>query len=320
MITAAALLFLVGLVIAERLLDDLLILLEAAGALACPRRRVRILLARFLGALVLALVLAGAGLTSLRACLVGHGHLPGACPDLADIPHLCFEALAFLGDWRGAPLWALAVGTALIAAAFTRRLLRPISQEASELHHLDPGDSPVTIVRDVSTAAGCRVEGLLRPRIVVPADFEERFSYPERRAALLHEIGHIQGRDPWLHQMTLLYRNVLFLLPGPRRLTAALHAALEERADDWAVRVGGADPEALARSIARAAGVPVPHGQLGLSGSSKVELLYHRIGRLQGRAGPPRRVPWASLLRLTWLAMLMATGWVQLHCIVEALA
>lgn len=320
MITAAALLFLVGLVVAERLLDDLLLLLEAAGVLVCPRRRVRALLARFLGALALALVLAGAGLASLRACLVGHGHLPGACPDLADIPHLCFEALTSLGAWRDAPLWALAAGAGLIALAFAHRLLGPSAQPAAVLHRLDPGDPPVIVVRDAAVRSGCRVEGLLDPKIVVPADFEERFSHPEQRAALLHELGHIRGRDPWLHQAALLYRNVFFLLPGPRRLLAALHAALEERADDWAVRVGGADPQALARSIARAAGVSAPQGQLGLSGPSKVELLHQRIRRLQGRARPPRPVPWPPLLRLTWLALLMATGWVQLHCLVEALA
>lgn len=317
MIPAAALLFLVGLAISERLFDDFLLLLDATGLLTCPRRRLVALGARLLCAFSCASVLAIAGLSSLRACLLGHGHTPGACPDLVGVPHLCFDALGLLGSWRWAPLWAFLAGAAILLIAVSRRFLDSPQAGPVELRQFAPGESPVTIVRDPSPGSTCRVEGLVSPRIVVPADFEARFPPPERHAALLHELGHIRGRDPWIFQAALLYKNLFFLLPGPRRFLSALHATLEERADDWAVRTG-ASPSALARSIVLAAGVAVPRPHLALAGD-RVQLLFRRIERLRGRQLPPARLPWSSVGRIAASALLLATGWLQLHCLVEAL-
>lgn len=320
--TAAALVFLIALVAAERLLDDLLLLARAAGWLECPARRVRMLVGRLAGGLGLASLAAGAAAYSLRACLVGHGHSPRSCPDLVATPHLCFDALAPLGELREEPLLALAGGSLVLALALLWRGRRagwaPEWRPSAEgaLQAL-AGDVPLVV--DSSARGACRVEGLWCPVVVVPEDFTRRYPPEEQRAAVLHELGHVRGRDPWLHQLALLYRNIFFFLPGPHRLVAGLREALEERADDWAVRVGGARPEALARCIARAAGVIGPAGALGLA-TGPAETLVRRLGRLRRRGTPRAPFPVLALLRLGLAGALVATGWLQLHCLVEALA
>jgi beta-lactamase regulating signal transducer with metallopeptidase domain len=46
-----------------------------------------------------------------------------------------------------------------------------------------------------SNGAGPAIVGFIRPRILVPADFETRYTAEERRLVLLHELTHLTGGD-----------------------------------------------------------------------------------------------------------------------------
>lgn len=311
-------LFLLGLWVFERLLDDGILLLEFWGL--SPRATLWVLLSRWVLALGLSAGSSWLGIQVLRGCLQEHGHLPGSCPDLAEVPHLCFEMLLSLGEFRGAPLGLWLLGILGLTLALGLRFLGKSrsNPRAREVFALPGMSRQVVLERDPDSRSGCRVEGLWAPRIVVPEDFEARFPEAEQVAALLHEVGHIEGRDPWIFQLGRCYRNLFFWLPGPRRWFAKLHQTLEERADAWAISQG-ASSQSLARSIARSAGVDVARSRLGLSGQS-AELLWQRIQKIQGQPLPAPRFPWTACLRLGWAGLLLATGWVRLHCLVEALA
>src|SRR5690606_4874806 len=55
--------------------------------------------------------------------------------------------------------------------------------------------------------------GLWRPRIVLPADFEERFDPPQRALVLAHERRHIARLDPWSNAAAALLRCLFWFNP-----------------------------------------------------------------------------------------------------------
>lgn len=55
--------------------------------------------------------------------------------------------------------------------------------------------------------------GLWRPRIVLPADFEERFDPPQRALVLAHERRHIARLDPWANAAAALLRCLFWFNP-----------------------------------------------------------------------------------------------------------
>ncbi len=322
MIGAGVLLFLLSLVVSERFLDDLMFLGEGVGLNRCPRVLVRLLLVRFVTGIGLAATVVVIGLNSLSSCLSEHGHIPGFCTDLVGIQHLCFDAFASFSALKGGVLlvsgFTFLVVLASLILRFRRHKNLDWDSSSLEVSTGDKMNNLVPILRDVRSAGGCRVEGLFNQVILVPPDFEQRFSTFERDAALKHEIGHVVGRDPWIHQLALLYRNVFFFLPGPKRFLASLRVALEERADDWAVREGAAIPDALARSILKATRGPEASIALSLAGASS-EGIRRRILRLTGKPLPPPKVSFMAGARVLTVLAFFGTGWLQLHCLVEAL-
>ncbi|WP_050406858.1 M56 family metallopeptidase [Massilia sp. NR 4-1] len=109
-------------------------------------------------------------------------HAASAAPDAGGAPVWLF------GLWLGGAL-AMAAALGWQQARFTRSLgsLRPTAQ---------PG-----VYLACSSTAGPALIGLLRPRIVLPADFAERYTAQEQQLILLHEDMHRQRGD--------LYANVL---------------------------------------------------------------------------------------------------------------
>ncbi|WP_298913011.1 M56 family metallopeptidase [uncultured Algimonas sp.] len=68
-------------------------------------------------------------------------------------------------------------------------------------------------VRIGRTGSGPAVSGLLQPVILLPADFEARFTPAQRRFALLHEMAHIRRGDLWAASAMLGFR--LLNWPNP---------------------------------------------------------------------------------------------------------
>lgn len=61
-------------------------------------------------------------------------------------------------------------------------------------------------VRVSLTDEGPYVSGLVRPVIILPRDFEERFRTEQRRLALLHEMLHVKRGDLWTASAMMIFR------------------------------------------------------------------------------------------------------------------
>jgi beta-lactamase regulating signal transducer with metallopeptidase domain len=62
--------------------------------------------------------------------------------------------------------------------------------------------------------AGPAVVGVLRPRLVVPDDFAERYTPREREVVLAHELTHMERRDPPVNALLALLTCVCWFNPA----------------------------------------------------------------------------------------------------------
>jgi beta-lactamase regulating signal transducer with metallopeptidase domain len=62
--------------------------------------------------------------------------------------------------------------------------------------------------------AGPAVVGVLRPRVVTPADFAERYTPREREIVLAHEQAHLEHRDPTVNAVVALLTCVNWFNPA----------------------------------------------------------------------------------------------------------
>lgn len=94
-------------------------------------------------------------------------------------------------------VWALGcvVSLAMILLAY-RRL--------SGCIRLSPLPGEVDVFQACVTGVGPAVIGVLRPRIVVPADFDRRFNTQERALILAHERAHLVAFDVQINALTAL--------------------------------------------------------------------------------------------------------------------
>jgi len=69
------------------------------------------------------------------------------------------------------------------------------------------------VYRAEAAGVGPAVVGALRPRIVVPADFEARFAPEEREVVLAHEETHFRRGDPLANGLVALGQCLLWLNP-----------------------------------------------------------------------------------------------------------
>ena len=96
------------------------------------------------------------------------------------------------------------------------------------------------LYRSESVWSGPAVIGALRPRIVVPADFEDRFTAPEQAVVLTHERVHLARADAAINAAVVLFQCLNWMNPlvhlGARLLRLdqemACDAAVIERHPD----------------------------------------------------------------------------------------
>jgi beta-lactamase regulating signal transducer with metallopeptidase domain len=176
--------------------------------------------------------------------------------------------ILFVGD-AAAPLppqggpgqwvpWMLAIW-ALGAAAFIvwqwvayRRFLAALDLDARAL-----GDHQGLPLVESAAAQGPLALGLLRRRIVVPADFETRYSAAERRLALDHESVHHRRGDIWWNHVGLIVLALNWFNPIAWLAFRAFRAD-QELACDAAV-AAAATPDArhdYARALIKSASRP----------------------------------------------------------------
>lgn len=104
------------------------------------------------------------------------------------------RALVRGGDWQAAVPWVWLVGTAasLLRAAVAQARYSHGLRGAMPLH---ASAVALPVLRAPSAAIGPVLVGAIRPRIVVPMDFEARYTEEERVLVLAHEVMHARRRD-----------------------------------------------------------------------------------------------------------------------------
>jgi len=90
--------------------------------------------------------------------------------------------------------------------------------------------------------------GLVRPAVVVPVDFFERFSLIERRVMLAHEVAHVAGSDPLWRLLAEVVSRLLWFHPAVWIARGHLVTATEQAADEASLLVEDG-PDVLAQCL-----------------------------------------------------------------------
>lgn len=210
-----------------------------------------------------------------------------ALPPLAAATALARGAEAALVSAPPSALVAWGCGSALVLVrlALALREIRMLPSVA-----LPSGLERSTAVRSPLTV------GFLRPRILVPADFDA-WPLAAQAAALAHERAHVRRGD-WLVQMLVWALSALLWFHPLVALARRRLALLAECAADDAVVAAGHDPVAYAELIL-GLGQRQPQAALAL-GRSPVGV---RVRRLLGRHPRGGASVWSLLLTIAALAL-----------------
>jgi len=137
-----------------------------------------------------------------------------ALPALARAPLDAVQAVFDPLPWL-AVLWLLGALLALLGALlqqrnFVRALgrLSVFDADAADASEIDAG-----LLRAESTAGCPALVGALRPRIVLPADFEQRYDRGERELILAHERAHRARGDAQANALAALLRCLFWFNP-----------------------------------------------------------------------------------------------------------
>lgn len=135
---------------------------------------------------------------------------------------------------------------------------------------------------------GPMATGLIHPLILVPSDFEMRFTPEQRRFALLHEQLHHRRGDIWASAAALLVAAVLWFNPFAWLALGAFRRDMESACDASLLGTAGRDSApAYAETILRCAARPVPRSLCALT---SIDELKGRLTMLQSNHGIVARI------------------------------
>lgn len=112
-------------------------------------------------------------------------------------------------DWTLLWLTAWAFGS-LVTAAWLWSRQRRFERSLGELEVLDTN---ANVLRAQSCAGLPALVGLLRPRIVLPADHASRYDSEQQALLLAHESSHRHGGDAWINAVVALVRVLFWCNP-----------------------------------------------------------------------------------------------------------
>jgi TonB family protein len=124
-------------------------------------------------------------------------------------------------------LWAWTIGAALTFALFALRQARFVRAVGA----LTPLDGDPAVLRGQHVDAGPLVLGALRPRIVVPADFAERFKGEARDLVLAHEAVHLRRGDAAINGLAVALQCLCWFNPLVHLAARALRVDQEIACD-----------------------------------------------------------------------------------------
>ena len=150
---------------------------------------------------------------------------------------------------------------------------------------------------------GPALVGALAPRVVLPADFAERFSPEEQAVVVAHERVHQSGGDAQINLIVATARAVLWFHPLVHIAARLIRVDQELACDETVIARFPAARRLYAGAMLKTqlVGVPVPLGCHWLTGGKRE--LRNRITRLTRMPGRTRRVAGAALA-----AILAVTG------------
>jgi beta-lactamase regulating signal transducer with metallopeptidase domain len=193
-------------------------------------------------------------------------------------------------DWAPLILALWAGGAVIFLAcqwlsyrAFARRL--DASARPARPPHQDGIEAVVSAAVD-----GPLATGLLHPRIVLPEDFERRYSPAERRLALAHEVTHHRRRDIWWNLAATLVLAFNWFNPVAWIAHRAFRADQELSCDAAVAATASADERCdYARALVKSASRPGLIAACALNGADQLKqrlrmMAGHRVSGAR-RAG-----------------------------------
>ena len=235
-------------------------------------------------ALAVALAAPDSGGTWAACGAVWRQLLDGDLGSLRLVPVLAWLA-AFPG--RG-------IGVLAVHQAGARRVARQLCTPAC----VDARADGVTVVDGLSTPAV--TVGVLRPKVLVDAEFWQRATPLERRVVVDHERAHVRGRHGLVEASATLLTAPLRPLPAAREVYECLRRHLEALADDAAVRRhGGLTVGTVLGHVALKA---YPGAGLGVTGAC--------VWRVQRLLAPPATPSRRDRLLLSAMIAMMAVMFV----------
>jgi beta-lactamase regulating signal transducer with metallopeptidase domain len=114
------------------------------------------------------------------------------------------------------------------------------------------------LVRAANPAVGPAVVGVMRPRIIVPADFEDRFDDRERTVILAHERAHLAAWDVRVNAAAALARCILWFNPLIHLAAGLIRIDQEIACDETVVARHPTERRAYAQALLKAQVKPAP--------------------------------------------------------------
>jgi beta-lactamase regulating signal transducer with metallopeptidase domain len=188
-------------------------------------------------------------------------------------------------DWSGILAWSWLLGAiaSLSRAAAAQWRFRLGLRDAAPV----AGAALLPVVRARSVEIGPALVGAWRPCIVVPADFEARYTEDERALVLAHEGMHARRRDGWWSLLAQWFASLLWFHPLAWWALPALRHDQELACDAAVLRERGGCRRVYANAMLKtpAATQVLP---VGCSWSSR-HPLTERIAMLKSSSHNPTR-------------------------------
>ena len=150
-----------------------------------------------------------------------------------------------------------------------------------------PYPSPGIAIDVIATPAvdGPVATGLIHPLILVPQDFEARFTQEQRHFALWHEQLHHRRGDLWATAAALLVSSALWFNPVAWLALGAFRRDMEAACDAALLtRAGRAAAPAYAETILRCAARPVPRSLCALTSIDELKGRLKMLNATHGMA------------------------------------
>lgn len=189
--------------------------------------------------------------------IAASGVQPASIPQAATVEHWLSSPRA-TGQFLDLSLILAAIWIVGVVAALTVLASRQVAflRVLGKLRHEGEG-----VLRSAATGVGPAIVGAVRPKIILPGDFESRFDADERELVLAHERSHLRGRDPAINGLVALSQCLNWFNPLMHIAANAMRVD-QELACDAAVmaqfpKVRRRYAEAILKTQIASAGLPL---------------------------------------------------------------